>query len=413
MLAGVRRLVPNPAPHAFYRATAHHRRFRQLPHNAAEGVRNRRAPLRTLQHAADIQPAGILQAAVTMAPLSANGDTLNEMIPRAILLSLMSVLCIAETHRVTATNFYNSFHHRHPVLLKIKPGDTVVTRTIDASGRDEKGEVVGEASNPLTGPFYIEGAASGDAIAVTFGRIRMNRNWGYTNYRLGVFSLTPGSIEALYPNRYKEDIVIPGRSNAVPWDLDLTKNTVRLREPRSKAHPMEFPARPMLGCVGVAAPADFGPSSGISGPYGGNMDYNEVAEGATVVLPVFHPGALLFLGDGHALARRWRAHRHWHRDVHGRRVHRRLAQSRRTFRIHVSKRLTTLRASAVSPSSPVRSTARSRLLPATWPNGSPSEYKLEPWAAHLLIGYQSKYDIVTVAGSVALRIERKWLPSSR
>jgi hypothetical protein len=40
-----------------------------------------------------------------------------------------------------------------------------------------------------------------------------------------------------------------------------------------------------------------------------------------------------------------------------------------------------------------------------------SEYKLEPWAAHLLIGYQGKYDVVTVGGSVALRISRKWLPS--
>src|SRR5689334_14335873 len=107
---------------------------------------------------------------------------------------------------------------------------------------------------------YIEGATPGDAIAITFRRMRLNRNWGYTNYRLGVFSLTPASIEALYPNKYKENLVIPGRSNAVPWDLDLAKGTVRLREPRSRTHAMEFPARPMLGCVGVAAPGDFGAS---------------------------------------------------------------------------------------------------------------------------------------------------------
>jgi amidase len=37
-----------------------------------------------------------------------------------------------------------------------------------------------------------------------------------------------------------------------------------------------------------------------SGPFGGNMDYNLIREGTTVYLPVFHPGALLFLGDGHA-----------------------------------------------------------------------------------------------------------------
>src|SRR5258705_341357 len=82
--------------------------------------------------------------------------------------------------------------------------------------------------------------------------------------------------------------------------LALSKNTARLREPQSKVHKMEFATSTMLGCVGVAAPGVFGPTSAISGPYGGNMDYNRVAEGATVILPVYHPGGLLFMGDGHA-----------------------------------------------------------------------------------------------------------------
>ncbi len=331
------------------------------------------------------------------------------MIPRAILLAFLSVLCVAETHRITGTKFYNSFHHRHPVLLKIKPGDTVVTRTIDASGRDDKGEVVGEASNPLTGAFYIEGAAPGDAIAVTFGRIRMNRNWGYTNYRLGVFSLTPGAIETLYPNNYKEGLVIPGRSNTVPWDLDLAKGTVRLREPRSKAHPMEFPARPMLGCVGVAAPADFGPNSGISGPYGGNMDYNEVAEGATVVLPVFHPGALLFLGDGHALQADGEPTGtgiETSMDVEFT-VALRKAANLSNPRLEAADYIASIGSQPefASPLDRALQIATSDM--AEW---LAKEYKLEPWAAHLLIGYQGKYDVVTVAGSVALRISRRWLP---
>ena len=42
-----------------------------------------------------------------------------------------------------------------------------------------------------------------------------------------------------------------------------------------------------------------------------------------------------------------------------------------------------------------------------------SEYKLEPWAAHLLIGYQGEYDVVTVAGSMALKIPKKHLPQRR
>ena len=39
-----------------------------------------------------------------------------------------------------------------------------------------------------------------------------------------------------------------------------------------------------------------------------------------------------------------------------------------------------------------------------------NEYQLEPWAAHLLIGYQARYDVVTVMGSMALKIPKKYLP---
>jgi acetamidase/formamidase len=334
------------------------------------------------------------------------------MTRRLLPLLLMSIVCVAETHRVTPTAFYNSFHHRHPVLQKVKPGDTVVTHTIDASGRNEKGEVVGAGSNPLTGPFHVEGAAPGDAIAVTFRRIRMNRNWGYSNYRLGVFSLMPSTIEALYPNKYKEGVVIPGRSNAVPWDIDLAKGTVRLREPISKLHRMEFSARPMLGCVGVAAPGDFGPNSGISGPYGGNMDYNEVIEGATVVLPVFHPGALLFLGDGHALQSDG--------EPTGTGIETSMdveftVELRKAARLS-NPRLETAEYIASIGSQPEFASPLDRALQIATSDMTEwlsEEYKLEPWAAHLLIGYQGKYDVVTVAGSVALRLYRKHLPASQ
>jgi acetamidase/formamidase len=87
----------------------------------------------------------------------------------------------------------------------------------------------------------------------------------------------------------------------VPWDIDLAANTVRLREPVSHGAKLEFPALPMLGCIAVAAPDENSPDSHSVGPYGGNMDYNRVGEGATLRFPVFHPAALLYLGDGHAL----------------------------------------------------------------------------------------------------------------
>lgn len=328
---------------------------------------------------------------------------------------LLPVLFIASSFaqtRVAATKFYNSFHHRHPPLARITPGAAVATRTIDASGRDETGKLVADPSNPLTGPFYVEGAEPGDAIAVTFNRIRMNRNWGWSAYRLGLFSLTPQAIEGIYSNRYKEGAAFAGRDNIVPWDLDLNKGTVRLREPSSKVHRLEFPARPMLGCVGVAAAGDFGPSSAISGPYGGNMDYNEIVEGVTLVLPVFHPGALLFLGDGHALQSDG--------EPTGTGVETSMDVE---FTVALRKRaglstprLETADYIASIGSQPEFQSPLDRALQiatsdmVSWlVNG----YGMEPWAAHLLIGYQGKYDVITVGGSVGLRIPRKALPQGR
>ena len=60
------------------------------------------------------------------------------------------------------------------------------------------------------------------------------------------------------------------------------------------------PLKPMLGCIAVAPPQEMSFRSGYLGAWGGNMDFSQLGEGATVYLPVMHPGALLFLGDGHA-----------------------------------------------------------------------------------------------------------------
>ena len=86
------------------------------------------------------------------------------MLIRCLLLVAFAVAGQAETHRVFATRFYNSFHHRHEPLLRVKSGDVVVTRTIDASGRDEAGKVAGEGPNPLTGPFLLKGRRRGTRL---------------------------------------------------------------------------------------------------------------------------------------------------------------------------------------------------------------------------------------------------------
>jgi hypothetical protein len=90
-----------------------------------------------------------------------------------------------------------------------------------------------------------------------------------------------------------------GFRSRIAWNLDLKTTRLKLRAPLSNKIKLEFPARPMLGCVDVATPGDFSPTSGPSGSYGENLDYNEIEESAAVILPVYHNGALLFIG--HAL----------------------------------------------------------------------------------------------------------------
>src|SRR6185503_16017171 len=63
---------------------------------------------------------------------------------------------------------------------------------------------------------------------------------------------------------------------------------------------LTIPLQPMLGCIGVAPPGESSIRTTDSGNFGGNMDYNQLREGTTIYLPVYHPGALLFVGDGHA-----------------------------------------------------------------------------------------------------------------
>ena len=315
----------------------------------------------------------------------------------------------AQTRPLVPQTYYNTFSRAHPVLARIRAGESVSTKTLDASGRDDKGMVRAGPPNPLTGPFYVEGAEPGDALVVRFTRVRMNRNWGWSNYRLGLYSLTPESIEGLYPNRYKPGEIIKERVSVVPWDLDLDRKMVRLREPASGVLTMEFPAKPMLGCVGVAPAGDFAPTSSPAGSYGGNLDYNEIGEGTTVILPVYHPGALLFIGDGHAL------------QADGEPTGTGIETSMDVdFTVELRKQANLAGPRAETSehiisigSQPEFVSASNRglqLATSDMVSWLTSEYKLEPWAAHLLIGYQGRYDTVTVAGTVALKIPKRVLP---
>ena len=91
----------------------------------------------------------------------------------------------------------------------------------------------------------------------------MNRNWGYTSYRLGLFSITPDSIENTYSKNYQQDFIRQDRNDLISWDIDLKTKKVRFQHKDDDNNNLEFFAEPMLGCIGVAPEGNFNPTSGL------------------------------------------------------------------------------------------------------------------------------------------------------
>ena len=196
----------------------------------------------------------------------------------------------AETHRFIPDHFYNTYSFAHPPALRIKPGDRVATKTIDAAGVDWDGKSVASGPNPQTGPFYIEGAEPGDMLVVAFEKIEPNRATAYSGSLLAPYAVDPATINARVDREPKRMI----------WNIDKAKGIAWIESPDLKPSRLELPLRPMLGCVGVAPARKEAILTSVPGAFGGNMDYAWLNAGIKVMLPVNEPGALLFIGDGHA-----------------------------------------------------------------------------------------------------------------
>ncbi len=330
----------------------------------------------------------------------------------AALLVLCAALAAAETHRVVNERNHHTFDRRHPVEARIRPGDTIITKTVDSAGWDFQGvRRTKTHGNPLTGPFYVEGAEPGDALVVHLKKIRLNRTWGYTAAGIGANALTKQHVKSNpYPALYDKPQILggpenflEGRTELVPWVIDLAKNTVRMREPVSKRIKLEFAARPMLGCIGVPPAGDEAPRSGPTGNWGGNMDYKEIREGATVHIPVYHEGGYLMFGDGHALQGDGEAVGsgvETSMDVEMV-VELRKAANLTTLRVENEERLISIGNKSGDTLNEALKIATSDMV--RWLE---EEHGLEPWAAHMLIGFQGEYDIAAIAGTVACKVPR-------
>jgi amidase len=194
-------------------------------------------------------------------------------------------------HNFIPQVFYRSFSGANPPALRIFPGDTVRTQTVDANGGGENAAQRTLPGNPQTGPFYIEGAMIGDTIAVHFNKIRPNRDTAF-QYRGGL------DARAL-PAGYQQQR--PAENWSSVWKIDREHGTATPENPSDKLRGFSVKLLPMLGCVGVAPYWNQAFGSARLGPFGGNLDYNQVREGTTLYLPVYQAGALLSMGDGHAL----------------------------------------------------------------------------------------------------------------
>jgi amidase len=208
------------------------------------------------------------------------------------------VLCLAvappalhaTTHTFIPKQFYTTFSGAHPVALRIKSGDRVITKTIDAGGMDWTGTTVAERGNPETGPFYIEGAEPGDAIVVTIEKIETNRTTAFSGSLLAPYTVDPAAIAAR----------IDREPRRVTWNIDKARGIARLVDGDIQPSGIELPLKPMLGCVGVAPERKQAIATSTPGNFGGNMDYAGMNAGVKLTLPVYEAGAMLFMGDGHA-----------------------------------------------------------------------------------------------------------------
>jgi acetamidase/formamidase len=142
---------------------------------------------------------------------------------------------------------------------------------------DVTGERRGPGGHILTGPVFIEGAEPGNVLEVKILSIEFAIDYGYN----GCSGFLPENCDRARPVK-----IVP---------LDVKKRTAEF------APGIVIPLRPFFGSLGVApAPAAGRVSSNPPGRHAGNLDNKELVAGSTLFIPVFAPGALFEIGDGHA-----------------------------------------------------------------------------------------------------------------
>jgi acetamidase/formamidase len=181
------------------------------------------------------------------------------------------------------------------ILQDVK--DLWVTRVAHPQGER------GGGGHVLTGPIYVEGAAPGDTLAVEMVELTTRVPYGInaTSSTSGVFAKDyaagPGDSIAAPEIPPTIHLIRTGMANGRP--VAFFSDTVQVPMSPFMGTMAVAPDRPTVGDPGVRV--DGLQTSGPPGPYGGNMDFRELKAGATLYLPVFHDGALFYVGDPHGV----------------------------------------------------------------------------------------------------------------
>src|SRR5579863_6599945 len=180
-------------------------------------------------------------------------------------------------------------------VARLRSGDVLDTNTLDCFGNaiQKPGDTLSmiKGDNPLTGPFYVEGAQPGDMLAVKILDLQVDGNQG-----IGAFA--PG-FGALNETSYTPMLHPPLPEKIWFYPIDKAANTATFKALDSNFS-VRIPLHPFFGCIGVAPAAHEVRSSIVPAEFGGNMDAPEASVGNTLYLPVNVAGALLYMGDGHA-----------------------------------------------------------------------------------------------------------------
>jgi len=218
------------------------------------------------------------------------------VIAAAVSVHAQQPLQLKPTPKTVAWGYYDA---AAPPVMRVKSGDTVEVQTLITSAptrlegagvkpedveqtlRDIYKEVTnkGPGGHILTGPIFVEGAEPGDVLEVRIKKIKLAIPYAYN-----AFGPRSGTIPEDFP--YAKMRIIP---------LDAKHMVAHF------ADGIDIPLHPFFGSIGVAPPPSAGRiNSAPPGIHAGNLDNKELVAGTTLYIPVHAPGALLFIGDGHA-----------------------------------------------------------------------------------------------------------------